>query len=70
MDYKFKVGDAIKILYVEDEPNYVGKTGIITSIDDIGQLHGTWGGCAIIPSIDKIVLLNNEDYHWEHSVVF
>ena len=63
MNYTFKVGDAIRIIYVKDEPNYAGKTGKITSIDDIGQLHGTWGGCAIIPSIDEIILLNDEECH-------
>jgi hypothetical protein len=26
----------------------------------MGQLHGTWGGLAVIPSIDKIELIKKE----------
>lgn len=48
-----KVGDEIKIIEMKDEPSYTGKTGVVEFIDDIGQLHGTWGGCALIPEIDK-----------------
>lgn len=47
-----KVGDKIEIIYMKGEPQYTGKVGEITSIDDIGQLHGTWGGCALIPEED------------------
>ena len=49
----YKVGDKIVIDNMEGEPQYTGKSGIIESIDDAGQLHGTWGGCALIPGIDK-----------------
>lgn len=48
-----KVGDKIKIIEMKDESNYNGKVGIVEHIDDIGQLHGSWGGCALIPSVDK-----------------
>lgn len=48
-----KVGDKIHIIYMDGEPNYSGREGIIQSIDDGGQIHGTWGGCALIPNIDK-----------------
>lgn len=48
-----KVGDKIEIIYMKGEPQYTGKIGEITSIDDIGQLHGTWGGCAVIPGEDS-----------------
>lgn len=48
-----KIGDVVKIIHMDGEPQYTGKTGIVTHIDSIGQLHGTWGGCAIIPSIDE-----------------
>lgn len=49
----FEVGDTIKIIYMDGEPQYSGKIGTITHIDDIGQLHGTWGGCALIPNVDE-----------------
>ena len=47
------VGDKIKILNMQGEPAYEGKEGYVTSIDSIGQIHGTWGGCALIPSEDS-----------------
>lgn len=48
-----KVGDKITITQMEGEPRYTGKSGVVTHIDDLGQLHGTWGGCAIIPNVDE-----------------
>ena len=48
-----KVGDKVRIIYMEGEPQYTGKVGIVIHIDSIGQIHGTWGGCAIIPESDE-----------------
>ena len=48
-----KVGDTLRIIYMKDEPQYTGKVGKVTHIDDIGQIHGTWGGCALIPNVDE-----------------
>lgn len=48
-----KPGDKIRIIKMEGEPQYNGKEGVIEFIDDAGQLHGTWGGCALIPEVDK-----------------
>lgn len=47
-----KIGDKIRILNMELEPFYTGREGIVTHIDSIGQLHGTWGGLAVIPDVD------------------
>lgn len=47
-----KVGDKIRIVYMDGEPKYTGKEGIVEYIDDMGQIHGTWGGCALIPESD------------------
>ena len=55
-----KVGDKIKIISMDGEPQYAGKEGVVESIDDIGQIHGTWGGCGIIPYVDKFEIINNE----------
>ena len=55
-----KVNDRIKIIYMEGEPEYSGRTGIVEHVDDAGQLHGTWGGCAIIPTVDKFEILKEE----------
>ena len=56
-----KVGDKIRIIHMEDRylPNneYDGKEGYVTSIDDMGQLHGTWGGLAVIPEEDEFIVL-------------
>lgn len=46
-------GQMIEILEMKGEPEYTGKRGMIEYIDDIGQLHGTWGGLAINAEFDK-----------------
>lgn len=43
------IGKYLRILHMEGEPEYTGKEGICTSVDSVGQLHGTWGGLAIQP---------------------
>ncbi len=43
-----KVGDKIRIINMSGEPQYTGREGIVEFIDGIGQIHGTWGGCALI----------------------
>ena len=54
-----KIGDRIRINHLEGEDNrYDGKEGIITRIDDMGQLHGTWGGLAVIPDEDDYTIIN------------
>ena len=54
---KVKIGDTIKIIKMEGKPQYTDREGVITHIDDAGQIHGTWGGCAIIPHIDTFVII-------------
>ena len=54
-----KIGDRIRINHLEGENNrYDGKEGIITRIDAMGQLHGTWGGLAVIPDEDDYTIIN------------
>ena len=36
---------------------YAGKIGLITHVDGICQLHGTWGGLAVIPAEDKFEVI-------------
>ncbi len=55
---KTEVGDIIRIIKMKDEPSYNGKEGTVTHIDDLGQIHGTWGGCALIPEIDKFEVID------------
>ena len=52
-----KVGDKIRIIYMDGEPRYSGKEGVVIHIDDIGQIHGTWGGCALIPGQDMFEII-------------
>ena len=63
---KVKIGDLIKIIRMEGEPDYSNRVGTVTAIDGIGQLHGTWGGLAIIPEKDTYQVLkennNNGNY--------
>ena len=56
----FKVGDKIKIVTMQGEPQYKDREGEITSIDDLGQLHGTWGGLALIPEEDDIEIIKED----------
>lgn len=60
IEVKVKVGDKIYIEWMDGEPQYAGRTGIVKHIDDMGQIHGTWGGCALIPGQDSYRLLPNE----------
>ena len=43
-----KVGDKIKIILMNGEPQYSGKTGIVKHVDDVGQIHGV-----LIPDVDE-----------------
>lgn len=54
-----KVGDTIKIIHMKDEPGYDGTIGVVDLIDDAGQLHGTWGGLAVIPELDEFEVIKN-----------
>ena len=56
---KIKIGDHIKILNMESETQYSGREGIVTHIDDLGQIHGSWGGCAIVSEVDEFIVLTN-----------
>lgn len=40
---------------------YAGKIGLVTYVDSICQLHGTWGGLAVIPAEDKFEVLTVND---------
>ena len=48
-----QTGDYIRIIHMDGEPQYAGREGVVTHVDAIGQIHGTWGGCAIIPDKDS-----------------
>ena len=61
---KFKVGDRIRIVRMEGEPEYSGREGVIEHVSPayepagiLEQLHGTWGGLAVQPERDTIEII-------------
>ena len=57
---KINIGDTILIVRMDDDggkdlqaKNYDGMTGVVESVDSLGQIHGTWGGLALIPGTDE-----------------
>lgn len=52
-----KPGDKIRIICMIGEPQYTDKVGEVISIDDAGQIHGTWGGCALLPGEDEFEVI-------------
>jgi hypothetical protein len=50
------IGDKIKIIHMEGEPQYTDREGVVTHIDDAGQIHGTWGA---VLSFRKLIHLSS-----------
>lgn len=57
---KINIGDTLLIVRMDDDGgkdlharNYEGRTGVVESIDSLGQIHGTWVGLALIPGKDR-----------------
>ena len=55
---KVEVGDKIRIIHMNGEPQYDGVEGEVTHIgkDCDGQPYyrGTWGGCSVYPRLDVV----------------
>jgi hypothetical protein len=56
--FDYLIGREIRIISMDGEPGYTGRKGIVKSVDGIGQLHGSWGGLAVNPSVDNFEVLN------------
>ena len=61
---RFNVGDRIRIVRMEGEPEYSGREGVIEHVSPayepagiLEQLHGTWGGRAVQPERDIIDMI-------------
>ena len=54
-------GDKIRIIQMAGEPQYSNREGVVTNIDSIGQIQGTWGGCALIPEKDQFVVIEKKE---------
>lgn len=63
--YGVHEGDTVRILSMSDpyipQGSYNGKEGVVQSIDDAGQLHGTWGGLALIPGEDRFEIIKHAE---------
>ncbi len=71
---KVKIGDTIRIIRMNDDGGkdlqarmYNGRSGVVEHIDSIGQLHGTWGGLAVIPGVDNYEILRQIDVNILHN---
>lgn len=53
------LGKTIVIITMKDEPTYSGRIGIVERVDDMNQLHGTWGSLAVIPEVDAFQILED-----------
>lgn len=40
-------GDIIHIYHMFGESKYAGREGVVRYIDDMNQIHGSWGGLAL-----------------------
>ena len=61
---RFNVGDRIRIVRMEGEPEYSGREGVIEHVSPayepagiLEQLYGTWGGLAVQPERDTIEMI-------------
>ena len=62
---KVEIGDTIRIIRMNDDGGkdlqtrrYNGRSGVVEHIDAIGQIHGTWGGLAVIPGVDDFEVID------------
>jgi hypothetical protein len=58
----------IRIIDMKGEPQYAGKEGYVTSVDDAGQIHGTWGGCALVEE-DEWELVPTDPKHYQDDKI-
>lgn len=54
-----EVGDTIRITKFDDpyDHSYVGRDGVVEFIDSMDQIHGSWGGLALIPGEDDFIVI-------------
>ena len=70
---KAKIGDKIVIKHLTADPNYgtvdprateyVGKIGIVESINELGDIAGSWGSLSLLPTDEYEVLAEGETVH-------
>lgn len=55
-----QVGDTIEIRYMGGIHTYVGRVGVVTRIDSMGRLHGTWGELVVVPGEDRYKIIGEK----------
>lgn len=66
---KVKIGDKIVIKgFASNKPSaadyyFFGKTGVVESINELGDISGTWGSLSLVPEDDYEVLAEGETAH-------
>lgn len=53
-----KVGDKIRVIYMDGEPNMAGAEGTVRLIDDMNQIHCAEFGLAVIPGVDEFEVID------------
>ena len=56
-----KIGDTIRILFMEGEPQYANREGVVRHIDDMNGIHGSWGGLALMFSDDWEIIKSADE---------
>ncbi len=55
------IGKRIRIVRMDGEPQYAGKTGVIDHVgkdfEGLEYWRGTWGGCSVYPHLDTVKIL-------------
>ena len=52
-----KIGDKIRVIYMDGEPNMTGAEGTVRLIDDAKQIHCSEFGLAVIPGVDEFEVI-------------
>lgn len=55
--FDVKIGTRVRITRAEGKPEFNGLEGIVEEITQNGELKGTWGDLILMPSWDKIEVL-------------
>lgn len=68
-EFEHLIGKTVRIIDMNGEPQYNGKVGVVKLVDDMGQLHGSWSGCAIIPGTDDYEIIEGEDTEGGYEII-
>jgi hypothetical protein len=68
-EFEHYIGKRIRIIDMEGEPQYSGKEGVVKFVDDMGQLHGSWGGCAVQPENDDSEIIKENDTEGTYEII-